>query len=93
MQASMRQHSVAFQRADSDAETRLAGNGRRYTRAEIIEYYTYDGQRIWDELGQMPTAQHRPWVNSTADSSAWPTAKHSNRTVKGKHRKKKLKGQ
>ena len=74
MQASMRQHGVAFQRADSDAETRLAGDGRRYTKAEFIEYYTYNGQRIWDKLGQMPTAQHRPAVNSTADSSAWPTA-------------------
>ena len=50
MQASMRQHSVASQRADSDAETRLAKNGRRYTKAEFIEYYTYDGQRIWDQL-------------------------------------------
>ena len=67
MQASMRQHRVAFHRTDSDA---------------------YDGQRIWDELGQMPTAQHRPRVNSTADSSAWPTAKHSNSSVTGKHRKK-----
>ena len=86
MQASMRQHSVAFQRADSDAETRLAGNGRRYTKAEIIEYYTYDGQRIWDELGQMPTAQHRPWVNSTADSSAWPTADANSSAPSSSHR-------
>ena len=66
--ASMWQQGVAFQRADSDAETRLAGDGRRYTKAEFIEYYTYNGQEKWDKLSQMPTAPHRPAVNSMADS-------------------------
>ena len=79
----MRQHSVASQRADSDAATRVAWDGCHYTRAEIMEYYTCNGQKNWNELGQTPTAQHRLWVNSElqltadrpdADSSAWPTA-------------------
>ena len=79
----MRQHSVASQRADSDAATRVAWDGCHYTRAEIMEYYTCNGQKIWNELGQTPTTQHRLWVNSElqltadrpdADSSAWPTA-------------------